>query len=199
MPDDEPPPPVGARFHRPAARSPAPEDTRPIGVPAPDPAPFAVVRRGYDPGQVDARIRALEEQVRALREQVRQAQAGRAEAERTAERSTELAGAERAGFEGARAERAGAERTTRPPAPPSGPVDHGVEDKIARMARHEAARSRVTALADAARLLEDASTGAARARDDVRQAEAQRAAAEREAAQRLTQVEERERRLHGRD
>jgi cell division septum initiation protein DivIVA len=188
VPDDEPLPPVGARFRRSAARprvpeARAPDDARPPVVPTPgpaDPPTFALVRQGYDPVQVDERIRVLDErirtldeQVRALREEVRKAQAERAEAERTV-RSL---------------------RAT-PPVAPSG---HEVEDKIARVERHEAARLRVTALADAARLLEDASAEAARAREDARRAAAERAAADQDLTQRLARVEERERRLRGQD
>lgn len=187
MSDDEPRPPVGARFRRPAAQprvpdgarpaaAPSPGSTRPAAAPAPgraDPATFALVRRGYDPVQVDERIRVLEEQVRALREEVRQAQAHQAEAERIA-RSLHAT-------------------------PRVAAVGQEVEDKIARVERHEAARLRVTARADAARLLGDPSTEATRVREDARRAAAERASADHDLTQRLARIEERERRLGDRD
>jgi hypothetical protein len=121
--DDDPRPPVGARFHRSAA-GPGPADAEP------GPTPFPLVLRGYDRARVEERFRELEAEVVALREEVRRLRAEQAEVVRAA--------GSRSGTDGS---------GTEPPEVEG--LD--VEDKIARMTRHEAARLRVTALTDAAR------------------------------------------------
>lgn len=123
MSDDDPRPPVGARFHRSGA------GPGPAGV-EPGPIPFPLVLRGYDRAQVEERLRELEAQVAALREEVRRLRAEQAEVERAARSRPE------------------ADASDVEPPEVEG-LD--VEDKIARMTRHEAARLRVTALTDAAR------------------------------------------------
>ncbi len=108
-----------------------PVDARPHRPAAgPGPTPFPLVLRGYDRAQVEERLRELEVQVAALREEVRRLRAEQAEVERAvrARPGADGSGVERPEVEG---------------------LD--VEDEIARMTRHEAARLRVTALADAAR------------------------------------------------
>ncbi len=128
MSDDDPRPPVGARFHR-SATGPGPADAEP------GPTPFPLVLRGYDRARVEERFRELEAEVVALREEVRRLRAEQAETERAA--------GSRSGAEGSGAAGSGAE--------PLEVEGLDVEDKIARMTRHEAARLRVTALTDAAR------------------------------------------------
>lgn len=123
MSDDDPRPPVGARFHRSAA-GPGPAGAEP------GPTPFPLVLRGYDRAQVEERLRELEAQVAALREEVRRLRAEQAEVERAARSRPEADASE-----------------VEPPEVEG--LD--VEDKIARMTRHEAARLRVTALTDSAR------------------------------------------------
>lgn len=123
MSDDDPRPPVGARFHR-SATGPGPADAEP------GPTPFPLVLRGYDRAQVEERLRELEAQVAALREEVRRLRAEQAEVERAARSRPEADASE-----------------VEPPEVEG--LD--VEDKIARMTRHEAARLRVTALTDSAR------------------------------------------------